>query len=120
MMACEEAYLLGKAIRMLDERRVLVTGPRRHACEDQVFKHYMTGKETFRIKAEKVPNARGHPRVIELLRRAAGELGRSGAGTAAGVKNLKGGWIVGNYLSTGCRPISRRRSRRGSASCRTS
>src|SRR5438067_3762048 len=67
MMACEEAYLLAKAIRALDPSALLASGPAPTTGEDQVFKHYMTHKETFRIKAEKVPNAAGIRRVLKLL-----------------------------------------------------
>jgi len=67
MMACEEAYQLGKAIRSLDGNALLVCGPVPSTGEDQVFKHYMTHKETFRIKAEKVPNAAGIRRVLGML-----------------------------------------------------
>src|SRR5689334_24243068 len=59
MMACEEAWLLGTAIRQIDPQAVLVLGPVPTAASDDVFKNSLTGKETFRIKAEKVPNAAG-------------------------------------------------------------
>ncbi|QOV89060.1 2Fe-2S iron-sulfur cluster-binding protein [Humisphaera borealis] len=94
MMACEEAYLLGKYIRSIDPQAVLVLGPVPTAASDDVFKHYNTGKETFRIKAEKVPNANGIRRVIDLLggpKASFDELGNYG--------HLRGGWIVGGYLS---------------------
>jgi anaerobic selenocysteine-containing dehydrogenase len=67
--------------------------------EDQVFKHYLTGKETFRIKAEKVPNATGLRRVMSQLAGPQASWDDFTAGTAAEVKDLRAGWIVGNYLS---------------------
>src|SRR3954463_5925615 len=67
MMACEEAYLLAKTIRSLDANALLVSGPAPTTGADQVFKHYVSGKETFRIKAEKVPNAAGIRRVLGLV-----------------------------------------------------
>jgi len=94
MMACEEAYLLGKYIRTLDPQAVLILGPVPTAGEDEVFRHNTSGKETFRIKAEKVPNANGVRRVMDLLggpRASFGELGN--------YSHLRGGWIVGGYLS---------------------
>jgi NADH-quinone oxidoreductase subunit G len=100
MMACEEAYLLGKAIRAIDPSAVLVSGPAPTTGEDQVFKHYMTHKETFRIKAEKVPNAAGIRRVLGLLGGATATWDEFTTGERADIKNLKAGWIVGNYLSS--------------------
>src|SRR4051812_24131996 len=67
MMACEEAWLLGKAIRQIDPQAVLVLGPVPSVAADEVFRNPTTGKETFRIKAEKVPNAAGIRRVMQLL-----------------------------------------------------
>jgi NADH-quinone oxidoreductase subunit G len=98
MMACEEAYLLGKYVRSLDPQAVLVLGPVPTAGEDEVFRHNTSGKETFRIKAEKVPNAAGVRRVMDLLggpRSTFDEL----ATPSDAVKKLKGGWVVGGYLS---------------------
>src|SRR5207249_2269724 len=67
MMACEEAYLLGKYIRSIDPQAILALGPVPTSEKDEVFKNYMSGKVTFTIKAEKVPNAAGIRRVIEML-----------------------------------------------------
>jgi len=99
MMACEEAYLLGKAIRSLDGQAVLVSGPVPTTGEDNVFKHYMTGKETFRIKAEKVPNAAGIRRVLAQLGGPTANWDEFRAGERDDIKKLKGGWITGGYLS---------------------
>ena len=110
MMACEEAWLLGKAIRQIDPQAVLVLGPVPTAESDEVFRNSLTGKETFRIKAEKVPNAAGIRRVMQMLGgptatfaefAASKPAGRAapGAAPATGLAKLKAGWIVGGYLS---------------------
>ena len=99
MMACEEAYLLGKAIRAIDPSALLVAGPAPTVGQDQVFKHYMTGKETFRIKAEKVPNATGIRRILSQLAGPQASWDDLVAATRDDVKRVKAGWIVGNYLS---------------------
>ncbi|MCC6422151.1 MAG: (2Fe-2S)-binding protein [Phycisphaerales bacterium] len=99
MMACEEAWLLGRWIRSVDPRAALVLGPVPSSGEDETFHHYLTHQETFRIKAEKVPNAAGVRRVMDLLGGPMGTFDEFSAGTKAELKNLKGGWIVGGYLS---------------------
>jgi NADH-quinone oxidoreductase subunit G len=107
MMACEEAWLLGKAIRRIDPSAALVLGPVPMAASDEVFKHSITGKETFRIKAEKVPNAAGIRRVMQLLGGPSATFDEFVAGTkalpkgspATTLSKLRGGWIVGGYLS---------------------
>lgn len=97
MMACEEAYLLGKLIRQIDPKAVLVTGPV-PTTQDEVFKHYLTGKQTFVIKGEKVPNAAGVRRVIEMLGGPKASYAELVKSEAPELKKLKGGWIVGGYL----------------------
>ncbi len=97
MMSCEEAYLLGKLIRSLDPQALLVTGPM-PTVPDQVFKHYLTGKQTFVIKGEKVPNAAGIRRVIELLGGPKATYEEFVKSESAELKKLKGGWVVGGYL----------------------
>ncbi len=94
MMACEEAYLLGQAIRKLDPQAVLALGPVPTSGADEVFKNPNNGKQTFVIQAEKVPNAAGVRRVLAVL-------GGPQAGYAdlAANARLTGGWIVGGYLS---------------------
>ena len=94
MMASEEAYLLGTYVRSIDPDALLVLGPVPTAGEDEVFKHFQTGEETFRVQAEKVPNRRGVERVMKLL----------GGETAtwdgfSGRTDLAGGWVVGGYLT---------------------
>jgi NADH-quinone oxidoreductase subunit G len=93
-MACEEAYLLGKAIRVLDPEAVLALGPVPTTGENEVFKNSINGKQTFVIQAEKVPNAAGIRRVLAML----GGAQSAFADLTANAK-LKAGWIVGGYLS---------------------
>jgi NADH-quinone oxidoreductase subunit G len=100
MMACEEAWLLGQAIRKLDAQAVLVLGPVPTAAADDVFHNSLTGKQTFIIKAEKVPNAAGIRRVMEMLGGPTAGYEELGAMARSEVRRLKGGWIVGGYLSS--------------------
>ena len=97
MMACEEAYLLGSAIRGDRSRKRCWCSARcPRAGQDEIFRHSITGQQTFTIKAEKVPNAAGIRRVISML---------GGPNTTydqfvhSPAENLKAGWIVGGYLS---------------------
>src|SRR4051794_19017392 len=100
MMACEEAYLLGKYIRSLDPEAVLALGPVPTTGQNEVFKHYINGKTTFTIQAEKVPNAAGVRRVIEMLGGPRATFDEMVSAASPELKNLKGGWIVGGYLSS--------------------
>jgi NADH-quinone oxidoreductase subunit G len=93
MMACEEAYLLGKYMRSIDRKCALVLGPVPSSAEDEIFRN-QSGAETFRIKAEKVPNAAGIRRVMQLLGGPTITLDQLGKAT-----NVKAGWIAGGYLS---------------------
>jgi NADH-quinone oxidoreductase subunit G len=99
MMACEEAFLLGKWIRSIDEKAVLILGPVPTAGQDEIFKNPQNGKQTFVIKAEKVPNAAGIRRVIEGLGGPSATWDELSANEKPELKTLKGGWIVGGYLS---------------------
>jgi NADH-quinone oxidoreductase subunit G len=94
MMACEEAWLLGTYIRSIDPQAVLVLGPVPTSGQNEVFKNSTNGKVTFTIQAEKVPNRKGIERVIALLGGATAKLDE-----LAKNAKLKGGWIVGGYLS---------------------
>jgi NADH-quinone oxidoreductase subunit G len=101
MMACEEAYLLGKAIRALDAMAVLALGPVPTTGENETFSSSVTGKQTFVIQAEKVPNAAGVRRVLAMLG------GPQSAYTElAGNPALTGGWVVGGYLSNWATNVS--------------
>jgi NADH-quinone oxidoreductase subunit G len=99
MMANEEAYLLGKYIRSIDPQAVLVLGPVPSAGEDEIFKNPNNGKVTFTIKAEKVPNAAGIRRVMDLLGGPKATFDEFTKAERADIKKLLGGWIVGGYLS---------------------
>ena len=101
MMACEEAYLLGKAIRELDPEALLVLGPVPTTGQNEVFHNSVNGKKTFEIQAEKVPNAAGVRRVLEMLGgpQASFEDLSAAKPTNGSVTKLKGGWVVGGYLS---------------------
>ncbi|HYO09896.1 MAG TPA: 2Fe-2S iron-sulfur cluster-binding protein [Tepidisphaeraceae bacterium] len=99
MMANEEAYLLGTYLRSIDPQAVLVLGPVPRTEQNEEFKHYLTGKTTFTIQAEKVPNAAGIRRVMQLLGGPQSDFPGLAAAAGTTYKNLKGGWIVGGYLS---------------------
>lgn len=99
MMSNEEVYLLGKYIREIDPQAIFVLGPVPTSGDDEVFTHYLTKQETFRIKSEKVPNRAGVTRVMQML----GGTVQTLEEAAANAK-LKQGWIVGGYLSNWITP----------------
>jgi NADH-quinone oxidoreductase subunit G len=99
MMGCEEAWLLGKVIRAIDPEAVLILGPVPRAGQNEVFRHYITGNTTFVIQAEKVPNSAGIRRVMGLLGGAQLAWEDVLANSRPEFAKLKGGWIVGGYLS---------------------
>jgi len=98
MMSCEEAWLLGKWIRSIDAKALLVVGPVPSTGQNEIFRHYQTGKQTFVIQGEKVPNAAGIRRVIQMLGGPSTTFDE--LRTHPDAANLSGGWIVGGYLST--------------------
>jgi NADH-quinone oxidoreductase subunit G len=98
MMSCEEAWLLGKYIRSLDPQALLVLGPVPSTGQNEIFKNSITGKQTFEIQAEKVPNAAGVRRVISMLGGPSAQWNELANHPQAG--NLAGGWIVGGYHSS--------------------
>lgn len=99
MMACEEAYLLGTYLRSIDPKAVLVLGPVPNTGQDEVFRHYLSGKQTFVIKGEKVPNAAGIRRVMQLLGGPSASFEEFVGAKTPELKAAKVGWIVGGYLS---------------------
>jgi NADH-quinone oxidoreductase subunit G len=99
MMSCEEAYLLGTAMRALDSQALLIAGPAPNSGQDDVFRNPETGKQTFVIKSEKVPNAAGIRRVITMLGGPSATFDELLAGRGAASAKLRGGWIVGGYHS---------------------
>ncbi len=100
MMACEEVWLLGQYMRSIDPKCVFALGPVPSTGADEVFKHYISGAETFRIKAEKVPNAAGVQRVLTRLGGMQVTWSEFMAAGLPELKKLAGGWIVGGYLSS--------------------
>lgn len=89
MLACEEAYLLGRAICEIDPDATLAVGPVPIDGEDQAFPGGYT------IYAEKAPNARG-------VRRALGQITEQVVEFDDLVKNaggVKGLLLTGNYPS---------------------
>src|SRR4051812_7773623 len=99
MMACEEAWLLGKLIRQIDPEALLVLGPVPSSGQNEVFRNSITGKQTFEIQSEKVPNAAGVRRVMNQLGGPHAVYDNLYDGGRSDVRRLKGGWIVGGYLS---------------------
>jgi NADH-quinone oxidoreductase subunit G len=99
MMACEEAFLLGTWIRSIDPQALLVVGPVPSSGQDETFANPANGKQTFVIKAEKVPNAAGIRRIVAQLGGPSATWDDLVANTMPALKKLKGGWIVGGYLS---------------------
>jgi NADH-quinone oxidoreductase subunit G len=100
MMASEEAYLLGQAIRAIDPQAALILGPVPTTGQDEIFKNPTTGKQTFVIKAEKVPNAAGIRRMLSMLGGTTATFEEFVKSDRPELQKLKGGWIVGGYLSS--------------------
>jgi NADH-quinone oxidoreductase subunit G len=99
MMSCEEAWLFGQAMRSIDPQMILVLGPVPTAGQDEVFKNPETGKVTFTVKAEKAPNAAGVRRILKKLGGPQASWQDLESNGRSEIRNLKGGWIVGGYLS---------------------
>lgn len=99
MMACEEAWLFAQAIRSIDPQAVLVLGPVPSTGQNKEFHNSTNGKLTFTIQAEKVPNAAGVRRVLQMIGGPTGEYSDLVASTRPEFAKLKGGWVVGGYLS---------------------
>ncbi|MDB5325142.1 MAG: nuoG, partial [Phycisphaerales bacterium] len=97
MLASEEAFLLATYLRSIDPQAVLVLGPVPKAAEDEVYKHYITKKETFRVQAEKVPNRRGVERVIAQI--AGPTMPWEEFAAAKAPAALKAGWVTAGYHS---------------------
>lgn len=99
MMANEEAWLFGQALRAIDPQAILALGPVPTSGADEVFKNPNNGKVTFTIKAEKVPNAAGVRKMLERLGGPQVSWDDLVSNGRSEIRNLKGGWIVGGYLS---------------------
>ncbi|MBI1335578.1 MAG: molybdopterin-dependent oxidoreductase [Phycisphaera sp.] len=61
MLSCEEAYLLGKVARAIDDKATLAVGPIPRNGEDKTF------PGGYKVYAEKCPNSRGVRRALELV-----------------------------------------------------
>lgn len=96
MLATEEAYLLATYVRGIDPQATLVLGPVPRAEQDEVFRHYITKQETFRIQAEKVPNRSGVQRIMDRFGGPTMDWTTFCAATHA---SLKAGWVTGGYHS---------------------
>ena len=93
MLGSEEAFLLGRFLRGLDEKAVLGVGPVPVEGEDKSFPGGYT------VRAEKAPNARGVRRGLELL---GGEVVDADAFTerlGADEDPVRGVLVTGNYPS---------------------
>jgi NADH-quinone oxidoreductase subunit G len=99
MMATEEAFLLGQAIRSLDPKAVLVLGAVPTTGNNEVFTDPRNGKQTFVIQAEKVPNSAGVKHVLSRLGGATAMFAEFVKSSKPEMQKLKGGWIVGGYHS---------------------
>jgi NADH-quinone oxidoreductase subunit G len=100
MMASEEAWLLGKAIRAIDPQAALILGPVPTSGQNETFKNPANGKTNFTIQAEKVPNAAGVKRVMDMLGGTTASFADFVKAERPELKKLSGGWIVGGYLSS--------------------
>jgi NADH-quinone oxidoreductase subunit G len=100
MMASEEAWLFGQAMRAIDPQAMLVLGPVPSSGQDETFRNPADGQVTFTIKAEKVPNAAGVRRVLGKLGGPQASWDELMSNGRADIRHLRGGWVVGGYLST--------------------
>ena len=119
MMACEEAWLLGKAIRSIDPQAVLVLGPVPTAGQDEVFKNPSTASRRSSSRRKKSPTPPAFAGCMEMLGGPTATWDDLLANSRREFAKLKGGWIVGGYLSQlDLRRHARCCSRAASASCR--
>ena len=67
MLSCEEAFLLGRLARRLDDQALLAVGPIPRSGQDKVFPPgaQEDSPRAFKVYAEKAPNARGVRRALE-------------------------------------------------------
>jgi len=90
MLSCEEAYLLARAARAINEDCEFAVGPVPRDGEDKVFPGGYT------VYAEKAPNARGVRRVLEAI---AGTGVLAGEDIASRASAYEATIITGNYPS---------------------
>ena len=106
MLSCEDAYLLAQMARKLDPEAVFAIGPVPVDGEDKLFPPGVNADDSrsFRICAEKAPNARGVKRVLDAVggrigfdawigKAASGEIG-----AAIVTGNYPSQWATGNVL----------------------
>ena len=91
MLTCEEAYLLGKFVRALDDEAVLGIGPVPIEGEDKTF------PGGYRLLAEKCPNLRGVRRALSMLGRDVLEFDAFIEQLADKESNIAGVLLTGNY-----------------------
>jgi NADH-quinone oxidoreductase subunit G len=101
MLSSEEAFLLATYVRSIDPQALLVLGPV-PKVEDDAFKHSVTGKETFRIQGEKVPNRRGVERVLKTV---GGPTSHWNEFVISNTSRYRAGWITAGYLSNWLREV---------------
>ncbi len=68
-LSCEDAFALAKLVRSMDEHAILGVGPVRFEGEDQTFPPGAEpgSENSYTIRAEKAPNARGVRRVLKAV-----------------------------------------------------
>ncbi|TVQ31905.1 MAG: hypothetical protein EA376_07920 [Phycisphaeraceae bacterium] len=69
MLSCEDAFLLARLVRAIDDKAILALGPVPRQDEDKVFPPNLDANnpKAFVMRAEKAPNARGVRRVLEAV-----------------------------------------------------
>jgi len=99
MMSIEEAWLLGTYIRSVDAQALLVLGPVPTSGANESFQNALTGKQTYTIQGEKVPNRKGIERVIALLGGPTTTWDDFVTSKSPESQSRVAGWVVGGYLS---------------------
>ncbi len=98
MLSCEEAYLLGKLVRDVDDQATLAIGP---VPVDGVDKTFPGG---FKVSAEKCPNRRGVRRALGTLGGEVLEFDRFVEKLADKAGPIAAVLVTGNYPSTWTTP----------------
>lgn len=93
MLTCEDAYLLAKLAKQLDENTVFAIGPVPIEGEDKTFPGGYT------VHAEKAPNARGVRRVLEAMTGSPVDSFEQIAPRIGGGKEFGALLLTGNYPS---------------------
>lgn len=105
MITCEEAYLLARAALEIDPGCVFGVGPVPTRGQDKIFppKADENGPRSFKLYAEKAPNARGVRRVLSAVAQG-GKVHEydqflSALGKGTGSSSVAGVIVTGNYPS---------------------